>query len=235
MPLHFSASATLESTSGGAGACKGLSPACASTLPASAAAGIGARCMSSVSAAFLGNMTAAALGRIPASSFGGLGKDSVAGLGVTCTALSDAQIGAIASSETVIDACAGLTRACAQHLPSSSLASATLRCVQHMSADFVSGLSSSHVAAMPATACGGFTAENIAGLRESCAGLDANQTQFLGRLDSACHNLDVGCIAAASVSAFGGFVDTCTEDWREEQALAATLDKVLAIGGRGHA
>eukprot|EP00727_Mastigamoeba_balamuthi_P002984 m51a1_g12683 hypothetical protein (174) ;mRNA; f:1408-2431 len=57
-------------------------------------------------------------------------------------------------------------------------------------------------------------------------GLSANQTQYF---DTGCRLLGLSCLRAASVSAFSGFVEACTSQWNEEQAMAATLDKVLAM------
>eukprot|EP00727_Mastigamoeba_balamuthi_P003779 m51a1_g13399 hypothetical protein (613) ;mRNA; r:7430-9268 len=215
-------------------ACAGLTASCASSLSPAGAGGLESECLGYLSIGAVSALGPEQVTAIPASSWSGWTRENIAGLGESCAGVMYDQFAAIGMSMLTNDACAGLTPECAQHLPTSSLATVSSKCVRRLSKDFVAALSESHVVAMPAPAFAGITRDNVGGLRESCAGLDNNQTQFLGSHETVCHLLDLSCMRWASVSAFSGFVETCTREWSVEQALTASLDKVLAMGGRGH-
>eukprot|EP00727_Mastigamoeba_balamuthi_P003787 m51a1_g13405 putative gtpase-activator protein for ras family gtpase (862) ;mRNA; r:28738-37748 len=148
-------------------ACAGLTASCASSLSPAGAGGLQSECLGYLSIGAVSALGPRQVAAIPASSWSGWTRENIAGLGESCAGVMYDQFAAIGMSMLTDDACAGLTPECAQHLPSSSLATVSSKCVERLSKDFVAALSERHVVAMPAPAFAGITRDNVGGLRES--------------------------------------------------------------------
>eukprot|EP00727_Mastigamoeba_balamuthi_P014171 m51a1_g9377 hypothetical protein (887) ;mRNA; r:205114-207774 len=215
-------------------ACGGMTALCAASLMPGAASGLRSQCVLFLTPKYVAALSAEALSSIPVSACAGFTAGNLAELGPTCAAFTGAQASRIGSSARSIDACAGFGGSCAHFFSLPGLGGIKATCVSHLTARFVSELSAQQVSAIPAMSVAGFTSENIGGLKTSCSGLGSNQTRFLGKREPPCRKLELDCLRSASVVAFGGFELSCTFEWRAEQALAATLEKILAMSSDGH-
>eukprot|EP00727_Mastigamoeba_balamuthi_P003837 m51a1_g13450 hypothetical protein (316) ;mRNA; r:35-1029 len=222
----------LETTVAGNEACGGLSPACSSAFPESAAAGLGRACVVSLSREFVANLTGAALGRVPPSSFAGFGRSNMPGLGSACAFLNGAQVAELSTSSLRSDACAGLTASCASSLSPAGAGGLQSDCLRFLPIGAVSALGPQQVAAIPASSWSGWTRENIAGLGKSCTGVSAEQFATIGltvRRDDACAGLTPECAQHLPSRSLSGAPSWCVRRLSKDFVAALSESHVAAM------